>query len=107
MRRRGTFARSETDLGLNHYILDLALKNPFSAMNEVPRCCKTNPAIHWKPFIKLQFVQEENDLIYVYAESHSLVAVKVYPAVKFNFELKFILGDQDEPQEEIANELSI
>ena len=40
-------------------------------------------------------------------ESHSLVAVKVHPAVKFNLELKFILGDQDEPQAEIANELSI
>ena len=40
-------------------------------------------------------------------ESHSLVVVKVHPVVKFNFELKFILGDQDEPQEEIANELSI
>ena len=40
-------------------------------------------------------------------EQHSLVAVKVHPAVKFNFELKFILGVQDEPQEKIANELSI
>ena len=43
----------------------------------------------------------------MHPELHSLVAVKVHPAVKFNFELKFILGDQDEPQEEIANELSI
>ena len=40
-------------------------------------------------------------------EEHLLVAVKVNPAVKFNLELKFILGDQDEPQEKIANELSI
>ena len=40
-------------------------------------------------------------------EEHLLVAVKVHPAVKFNLELKFILGDQDEPQEKIANELSI
>ena len=69
--RRGTFARSETDLGLNQDILDLA-RNPFSAMNEVIlHCCRTNPAIHWKPFIKLQFVQEENDLIrmQIYDES--------------------------------------
>ena len=40
-------------------------------------------------------------------EEHLLVAVKVHPAVKFNLELKFLLGDQDEPQEKIANELSI
>ena len=40
-------------------------------------------------------------------ESHSLVAVKVHPVVKSNFELKFILEDQDELQEKIANELSI
>ena len=40
-------------------------------------------------------------------EEHSLVAVKVHPAVEIIIEPQFILSVRNEPQEEIANELSI
>ena len=73
-----------------------------------PSLVQDNTTIQYHSFTDLRETTVTQDVtrfcvVYASSEEHSLVAVRVHPALKIIFELQFILSVQNEPQEQIAN----